>query len=107
MVMSRAKTSEAMAPELASQGSPRLRAMMVKTAIANPASTNNVPRIVFRQREKKDEAISEVGLWIAGRGLSKASLDDWSFILTAGYPHSAFRITQSSERHADCFKNFV
>src|SRR4051794_26277777 len=42
MVMSRAKTREATAPELANHGSFKLRAMIVNTAIANPVSTNNV-----------------------------------------------------------------
>ena len=58
------KTKEAIAPVLASCGSPMRRAKSVNSAVANPARTSNVTRIA-RHHEDKGFRIADCGLRIS------------------------------------------
>jgi hypothetical protein len=82
--------------------------MIVNTAIANPVSTNNVPRIVFRQRVTKevvgvgDEDVSELDAAGLPTAVDARSDDGKGFCGFTFILHpSAFIL--ASERHADCF----
>ena len=52
MVISKTKTSEAIAPAPARLGASSRRAKRVNNAVANPNSTSNVPRIARHQEDK-------------------------------------------------------
>src|SRR5947207_15696525 len=111
-MISSTKTREAIAPAVVSSGIPDRPAITVSTAVANPASTNKVPRIGRHQegkaegRGRKDEDSLAPGVGAMGSSkavprdfLNRCRLDD--FIL---HP-SAF--TLALERNADRLEDFV
>src|ERR1051325_10478789 len=104
MVISKANRRDAIAPAPARLGSPKWRAKIVKNAVAQPPATSNVPRIVLRQRERKDEARFSRR---PRRAVAILGGSEWC----EGCSGSSFILhlpaSSSLQRHADGFEDFV